>query len=241
MNPRIVSGVVRTATSLLQNSAGATKALNSSVATAQSLVNTSGNVAKLSDEATAVKDKFINTRAKSNIEKMLGVENSVANAEEKLRKELIDSKFTVASELFKRVQNIFLPTEFPSGTKINLRKSCVNEIANNAAKGKNTSFEYVDKTGATIKGFVSNKVKKQGEDCFLAQIQRITSDKISEVVEVRYYPKSFEIKTVSRAANGNKSATTVYGNENGGKILSIKPSSDAHTKAIGQKLNIVSK
>ena len=75
----------------------------------------------------------------------------------------------------------------------------------------------------------------------MAQIQRITSDKISEVVEVRYYPKSFEIKTVSRAANGNKSATTVYGNESGGKILSIKPSSDAHTKAIGQKLNIVSK
>ena len=52
----------------------------------------------------------------------------------------------------------------------------------------------------------------------MAQIQRITSDKISEVVEVRYYPKSFEIKTVSRAANGNKSATTVYGNESGGKI-----------------------
>ncbi len=70
MNPRIVSGVVRTATSLLQNGTGATKALNSSVATAQSLVNTSGNVAKLqSDEATTVKDKFINTRAKSNIGK----------------------------------------------------------------------------------------------------------------------------------------------------------------------------
>ncbi len=112
MNPRIVSGVVRTATSLLQNGTGATKALNSSVATAQSLVNTSGNVAKLSDEATAVKDKFINTRAKSNIEKMLGVENSVANAEEKLRKELIDSKFTVASELLKGCKIYFCLQNF---------------------------------------------------------------------------------------------------------------------------------
>lgn len=240
MNPRIVSGVVQTATSLLQNGTGATKVLNNSMATAQSLVNTSGNVAKLSDEATAVKDKFINTRAKSNIEKMLGVENSVANAEEKLRKELIDSKFTVASELFKRVQNTFLPTKFPSGIKINLRKSCLNEIANNATKGKNTSFEYVDKTGATIKGFVSNKIKKQGEDCFLAQIQRITPDKMSEVVEVRYYPKSSEIKTVSRTADGIKNVTTVYGNENGGRIISMKPSLDAQTKAIGQKLDIVS-
>ena len=95
------------------------------------------------------------------MKKCSGVENSVANAEEKLRKELIDSKFTVASELFKRVQNIFCLQNFHPAQKINLRKSCLNEIANNAAKGKNTSFEYVDKTGATIKGFVSNKVKKK--------------------------------------------------------------------------------
>ena len=166
---------------------------------------------------------------------MLGTNNTVAQAEEKLRRELIDTQFSSVQKLFKRVQNSFIPTEFPSGEKINLKKSCINEIVNNALKGKETNFEYTNKNGETIKGFVSKKVKKQGEDCFFVQIKRIFGEQ-SETIETRYYPKSSEIRSAGKKANGQKTVSIITGNETGGKLKTNTYKSD-----LGNRLNIVSK
>ncbi len=230
MNPRIVSGIKHTAAALIQ-SADTTKTLNSS---ADNMAKVFTSIGKMSDEAASVKNKLIDARAKTSVEKMLGIQNSVANAEEKFRKELIDSQFSNIKKLFKRVHNSFIPAEFPSGTKINLKKSCMNEITNNALKGKETAFEYTNKNGETIKGFVSKKVQKQGEDCFIVQMHRIFGD-ACETVETRYYPKSSEIRSVGKKIDGQKTISIITGNESGGTLK-------ANARPVtGSKLNIVSK
>lgn len=226
---RVIAGVKQAAQILTKsyNAGAVDKSLSGAI-------STSKLIEELPDAAAAVKDKFVNTKAKANIEKMLGVENSVVNAEEKLRKELIDTQFLSAQRLFRRVHNSFIPAEFPSGEKINLKKSTINEITDNALKGRESSFEYTNKNGETIKGFVSKKTKKQGEDCFFVQMKRIFGDS-SETIETRYYPKSSEIRSVGKKADGTKTISIISGNETGGKVKINTQS------AAGTKLNIVSK
>ncbi len=229
INPRVITGVKQAAQVLSKSYS--TGVVDQSL---NSVISTSKLIEKLPDSVTAAKNKFIDTKAKTNVEKMLGVENSVANAEEKLRKELIDTQFSSIHGLFKRIHNSFMPVEFPSGEKINLKKSLVNEIAANVSKGKESSFEYTNKNGETIKGFVSKKVQKQGEDCFFVQMKRIFGDS-SETIETRYYPKSSEIRSVGKKADGTKTISIITGNETGGKMKT-----SAHPAA-GTKLDIVSK
>ncbi len=197
-------------------------------------MSTSRLIEEFPDAVTAAKDKIINTKAKANVEKMLGTDNTVVHAEERLRRELIDTQFSSVQKLFKRVHNSFMPVEFPSGEKINLKKSIVNEIASNSLKGKETNFEYVNKNGDTIKGFVSKETKKQGEDCFFVQMKRIFGDK-NETIETRYYPKSSEIRSVGRKPDGTKTISIITGNETGGKLKT-----NTHP-VTGTKLDIVSK
>ncbi len=227
---RLIAGVKQTAQVLAKsyNSGAVDKNLGG-------VISTSKLIEELPDAAIAAKDKIINTKARANVEKMLGIKNSVANAEEKLRKELIDVQFSSAQGFFKRVKNSFIPTEFPSGEKINIKKSIMNEITNNALKGKETNFEYTGKNGEIIKGFVSKKVQKQGEDCFLVQMQKIASDNATEIIETRFYPKSSEIRSVGKKADGRKTISIISGNEAGGVMKSRTQDT------MGAKLNIVSK
>lgn len=229
INPRVITGVKQAAQVLSKSYS--TGAVDQSL---NSVISTSKLIEKLPDSVTAAKNKFIDTKAKTNVEKMLGVESSVANAEEKLRKELIDTQFSSVQKLFKRVKNSFIPTEFPFGEKINLKKSLANEIAANVSKGRESSFEYTNNNGETIKGFVSKKVQKQGEDCFFVQMKRIFGDS-SETIETRYYPKSSEIRSVGKKADGTKTISIITGNDAGGKMKT-----NAYPAA-GTKLNIVSK
>ena len=204
--------------------------------TAIHVTSASKAIGEIPAAISEVKDKFTGAIAEANIKNMLGVGNSLPNKENELRAKLIDPQFLNAQNFFKRIHNSFIPEKFPSREKINLKKSCINKIMDNGLKGKDTNFEYINKNGETIKGFVSKKSKKQGEDCFYVQIKRIF-DNASESIETRYYPKSFEIRSVAKDANGKKTISIIKGDNTGGKFkTNTQPSS-----CVGSKLNIVSK
>ena len=94
----------------------------------------------------------------------------------------------------------------------------MNEIIKNAKAGKDATFEYTKNNGDVIKGFVSKKVQKMGEDCFVTQIQRTLKNGANEASSVYYFPKSGEIRTVSRQMDGQKIFSQVFANDDGGRL-----------------------
>lgn len=202
------------ASALCDSSCQAMKKASSNI---DDLANSAKN---LSQSARTLKDEFLSSRAKSEVATLVGQNNSLYNLKEAARKEFIDQQFSSATSLFSRVKNSnsFLPVMFPSGKGINLRKSDVNSIINNAQKGKDVSFEYTKKNGDIIKCFVSKLTQKQGEDCFVSKLSRMTKDGLKETVETRYYPKSGEIRAVGKGVEGQKVFYSVLGDSSGGVV-----------------------
>lgn len=193
---------------------------------AKKIDNISDAVQGLTKTVSGAKDTFINSKAESDIKKLIGDVPSVESAKEKFRQDLIDSKFSNVSSLMTRIKNNFFPSEFPSGTKFKLKKTDLNTIAKNAEKGKDTMLHYTKNNGDEITVYASKMVKKQGEDCFRTQVVRKFGQGASESIELRYYPKSSEIRTIGKTTDGHKVFSSIMGDEAGGKV-----------KLVGSKLD----
>ncbi len=185
----------------------------------QSIKGGVDTLAKAPGEILKSRDTFVKGVADIKTQSMLGI-GTLAEAVEKKNVGLIDNKFLNASNLIKRLKDTysFIPSKFPSGEGFQLKKANMNEVIKNAKAGKDTTFEYTKNNGDIIKGFVSKKVQKMGEDCFVTQIQRTVKDGASEASSVYYFPKSGEIRTVSRQMDGQKVFSQMFANDNGGKV-----------------------
>ena len=188
------------------------KAVQSTQSMADALANVPGDILKS-------RDAFVKGAADIKTQSMLGI-GTLAEAVEKKNVNLIDNKFLNASSLIRRVKDTynFIPSKFPSGEGFQLKKANMNEIIKNDKAGKDATFEYTKNNGDVIKGFVSKKVQKMGEDCFVTQIQRTLKNGANEASSVYYFPKSGEIRTVSRQMDGQKIFSQVFANDDGGRL-----------------------
>lgn len=186
---------------------------------------------KLTTTIDEAKDKFISTKADKNVKSVLGTVSGVASKEEEIRKNVIDKMFQITSDKFNRVKYSFIPREFPSGEKITLKKSLLNQIIDAATENKTLKIDYKNLKGDKIQGVIFKETVRNGETCYPCAFKRINPKGLVESVGVFYYPKSNEIRTVSNTLNGEKILGQITGSEAGGLIKTSGPVQDVFVRS----------